>query len=257
MIVDTHAHLTLKRLRGETDEVIQEAHQHGVSHIIDIGVTARDIHRRRKVLSGYENIFFSAAVCPHEAANCTDEDIKELEDTIKSSDIIAVGETGLEYHHFSDKAHRVKQAELLDVHIALAKQYGKPVILHIRDAYDEIIPIMQKEKDVQYINHCFTGNTGNAKKLLDLGAYISFAGNLTYKNAADLHGACTFVPLDRLLFETDTPYLSPAPVRGEKNRPAYIEHTINFASSLRKENQEDLIEKVFQNSCAVFNIPRG
>jgi TatD DNase family protein len=220
-VIDTHAHL------GEdAAEVLARARAAGVTRVIDV---ATSVERARETLERAERangVYACLGVHPHEAGEAADLD--ELRELLAHPKAVAVGETGLDY--FRDYAPREAQARLFDAELALARETGKPVVIHTRAADDDTrAPLLAHDGPV--VLHCFS-SPGLLEAALERRWYVSFAGNVTYKNASDLRAAAKVVPADRLLAETDSPYLAPQPVRGKRNEPAFVTHVYDLLAEL-------------------------
>jgi TatD DNase family protein len=229
-VIDTHAHL------GEdADEVLARARAAGVTRLIDVATSvaaARDVLARAE---REEGVYACLGVHPHEAAG---DGLDGLGELLSHPKAVAVGETGLDY--FRDYAPHDAQQRIFDAQLALAREHAKPVVIHTRAADDDT-RVRLLAHDGPVVLHCFS-SPGLLDAALDRGWYVSFAGNVTYKNAYDLRDAARRVPTDRLLAETDSPYLAPQAVRGRRNEPAYVAHTYAFLSELRGEDVEAQIE---------------
>ena len=240
-MIDTHAHLG-----DDAPEVLDRARAAGVTRVIEVATTvaaARDTLARA---DAHDGVFACLGVHPHEAADPGDLD--ELRTLLAHPKAVAVGETGLDY--FRDYAPHDAQQRLFDAELELALAVGKPVVIHTRAADDDTrARLVRHEGEV--ILHCFS-SPALLDDALERGWYVSFAGNVTYKNAYDLRDAARRVPADRLLAETDSPYLAPQTVRGKRNEPAFVAHTYAFLSELRGEDVEPLVEA---NAARVFGLP--
>jgi TatD DNase family protein len=238
-VIDTHAHLG-----DDADEVLARARAAGVTRVIDVATT---VAAGREVLARAERevgVYACLGVHPHESAGDGLDGLREL---LAHPKAVAVGETGLDY--FRDYAPHDAQQRVFDAQLALARELGKPVVIHTRAADDDTRARLLAH-DGQVVLHCFS-SPDLLDAALEHGWYVSFAGNVTYKNAYDLRDAARRVPADRLLAETDSPYLAPQAVRGQRNEPAYVAHTYAFLSELRGEDVRAQIEA---NAEAVFGI---
>lgn len=239
-MIDTHAHL------GEdTAEVLARARAAGVNRVIDVATTIEGARATLARAEGHEGVYACLGVHPHEAA--APGNLDELRDLLTHPRAVAVGETGLDYYR--DYAPREAQQELFAAQLELARAVGKPVVIHTRSADDDTRARLLAH-DGPVVLHCFS-----SPDLLDAALerrwFISFAGNVTYRNADDLRAAARRVPADRLLAETDSPYLAPQAVRGQRNEPAYVVHTYDVLSELRGE---DVRAQVDENAARVFRL---
>ncbi|MCX8029396.1 MAG: TatD family hydrolase [Brevinematales bacterium] len=231
MYVDTHFHLnmlenTLQKQRDAIDESISK----GVIGGINIYTSVDEFLENLEIFEYLSRKNLKVACGWYPEYTPTDKMIEDLENVLKSRNIFAIGEIGLEYYRMYKP--KDDQLKLFELQMILAEKYKKPVIIHSRDAYNDTYSVLKKFPSVRGIIHCFTGTPEIAKKFLDIGYYISFAGNLTFKNALDIQSSAKYVPLDMVFFETDSPFLAPTPFRGQKNYPYLIKYTYEFASNL-------------------------
>ncbi|HVW90789.1 MAG TPA: TatD family hydrolase [Gaiellaceae bacterium] len=240
-MIDTHAHLG-----DDAAEVLARARDAGVTRVIEVATTVVGAHETLARAEEHNGVFACLGVHPHEAAEPGDLD--ELRTLLAHPKAVAVGETGLDY--FRDYAPHDAQQRLFEAELELALDARKPVVVHTRAADDDTrARLVRHDGDV--VLHCFS-SPALLDDALERGWYVSFAGNVTYKNAYDLRDAARRVPLDRLLAETDSPYLAPQAVRGKRNEPAYVAHTYALLSELRGEDVEPLVEA---NAKRVFDLP--
>jgi TatD DNase family protein len=247
-LTDTHAHLS--RLENG---VVDDLFNAGFGIVLDIGTAANDLADRVKLLGHFKNVYFAAGIWPY-AASCKnrESEIAILEKQIEGASLSAIGECGFDRRENPSAPH--EETELFEMQLDIAKRHSLPIIIHSRDAPLETIETLEKFKTVRGIIHCFSYSAVEAKKFLDMGYYISFAGNLTYKNAHNLKDAITYIPKDRLLLETDSPFLSPVPHRGKPCNPAMIIETYKTASELTGINLEELINIIAQNTKNILKI---
>ena len=240
-MIDTHAHLG-----DDAAEVLARARAAGVTRVVEVATTTAQAHETLARTEREDGLYACLGVHPHEAGSSVDLD--ELRELLAHPRAVAVGETGLDY--FRDYAPRDAQQRLFDAELALARELGKPVVVHTRAADDDTrARLLAHEGPV--ILHCFSSQP-LLPAALERGWYVSFAGNVTYKNAYDLRAAARRVPSDRLLAETDSPYLAPQAVRGRRNEPAYVAYTYDFLTELRGE---DVRGVVAENAARVFGLP--
>ena len=255
---DTHAHIGLiyddpiEQLR-----VIQQAKQAGVTRIISINNSLHDFKKVYGTLKSMNGIYHAIGVAPSEVMNPGIDWISFIEENVKLPNIVAIGETGLDYFkQFGDKR---SQIELFITQLELAEKYNLPVIIHNRDAGKDIFDVLKERiPSAGAIFHCYSENAGYAKMCLDAGlnVYFSFAGNLTYRNARNLHETVLNIPEDRILIETESPFMIPAQYRERKRTmPAYLPSTARFLSEMLEKPLEDLSVQLWKNSCKIFNIP--
>jgi len=226
MLVDSHCHLDFPDFEAERDQIIARAGDAGVGLMVTISTRVRNFDSIRSIAERYNNVYCTVGTHPHNAAE--EEDVT-AEDLIRLSEhpkVVGIGEAGLDY--FYDKSPRDQQAKGLRTHIEAARRTGLPLVIHARDADDDMAAILREETGkgaFPFILHCFSSGPALARTGVELGGYISFSGILTFKNSEALREIAAFVPRERLLIETDAPYLAPVPHRGKRNEPAFVAHT--------------------------------
>ncbi len=249
--IDTHCHITSMIEKGlDALGLLAEIRSHGMAAVVDVGLTPDDLSDRETLLSDFPLVALTSGIHPSRA----DRDdltalVDQLSDQVAAGRIVAVGELGLDYHW--DTGERGVQQWLLDEQLALAAGSDLPVIIHNREADDDIRAALQRLRP-RGVMHCFSQGLAFCRVCLDLGMYISFGGNLTYKRSEEIREAARFVPADRLLVETDSPYLSPLPVRGRPNHPGHLGFTIDALAELRGHDAQALAEQTAQNARALF-----
>lgn len=250
MLIDTHAHLTYPPLSDETDQVIARAQQAGVMRILTVGTSPEDSRSAVALAEKYENIFAIVGIHPNDANAYPSLD--ELRPLLLSPKVLALGETGLDYHH-SDADHE-NQHRLFIQHIELARETHLPLIIHCREAFDDTLSILGTSgREARGVFHCFSGTPEQATFLIEQGWLISFSGTVTFKNAQEVRRSALAVGPDHILVETDCPFLSPEPVRKIRpNEPAFVAHTARFLADLFGLPLECFSEKTFQNAQKVF-----
>ena len=242
-MIDTHAHLG-----DDAAEVLERAREAGVTRIVDVATTVAGGRASLAFAEAHEGVYASLGIHPHEAG--APADLDELRELLRHPRAVAVGETGLDY--FRDYAPHESQQRLFDAQLALARQVGKPVVIHTRAADTDTLSRLV-EHDGPVILHCFSSQQ-LLEPALERGWYVSFAGNLTYKNAYDLRTAARRVPAERILAETDSPYLAPQPVRGRRNEPAYVRHTLDALAAVRGVDAAALEQQIDENATRVFAL---
>ena len=254
-LVDTHAHLDYPHLYDQIDDVLARADEAGIKQIISIGVKLSTADKPKQIAETYDNVWCSIGIHPHEAENeplaC---DINAIRDAANHPKVVAIGEAGLDY--FYDNAPRQMQADSLRAQITVARELDLPIIIHSRDADDDMADILEDEyRKGAYkgVLHCFSSGAKLAERALAIGFYVSFSGIVTFKSAAEIQAVAVNVPDDRILVETDAPFLAPVPKRGQKNEPAYTRHTAEFLAELRGITLEALAEITTQNAKNLFH----
>jgi TatD DNase family protein len=254
-LFDTHAHLHFPEFAADLDEVLERARVAGVAAIVTVG-TDRDTNRAAAALADrYPQVYATVGIHPHDAAEAGDADLAEMEAMARSCGrIVAFGEMGLDY--FRNLSPPDVQADIFRRQLALARQVGKPVVVHCRDAHEPALAILAEERvgEVGGVMHCFSGDLAVARRCLDLGLLISLAGPVTYKNARALPDVARFVPEDRLVVETDCPYLPPQPHRGQRNEPAHASLTARRVAELRAADPERLAAAMTDNAARLFRL---
>lgn len=254
-LVDSHAHLDAKPFAADLDAVIERARDKGVEHLLTVGCDLESSRASVDLALRYPNIYASVGIHPHDASSVNDSVMDELNRMIESvGKVVAVGETGLDFYR--DHSPRDLQRSAFRRHIQLAKATGKPLIIHDRDAHDEVIRIMQEENAAEAggVLHCFSGNLEMARKCVEMGFYISFAGPLTYPKNEELRSIAQALPIDVMLIETDCPYLSPQKWRGKRCEPAYVRATAEKLAEIKGLTIEDVARITSLNAWRLFGI---
>lgn len=254
MIVDTHAHLDMEQFEGDLPEVLKRAEDSGVGYIITIGSDPKSSAQAAGIAQSHENVFFSPGFHPHDVKSLKDEDYELLRALAQSPKAVAIGETGLDYHY--DLSPRGVQREHFARQIELARELDKPVIVHSREAEEETIEIMKAAKahEAGGTMHCFAGGWETARLAMDMGFYISVGGTLTFKNSGALREVIEKVPIERILLETDCPYLAPVPLRGKRNEPSYLRYVVDTLAGLKGLSAEDVERITTFNAATLFKL---
>jgi TatD DNase family protein len=253
-LFDTHAHLHFPEFDADRSAVLERARHAGVRRMLTIG-TEVPTSRAAIALAEHEpDVWASVGVHPHDAGDADEAALEEIERLARGPRVVAVGEIGLDF--FRDLSPRDAQARVFRRLLGVARRVRKPVIVHCRDAHAEVLAILADERvgEVSGVMHCFSGDVEIARRCLDLGLYISLAGPVTYKNARALPDVARFVPEDRLVVETDCPYLPPTPHRGKRNEPAYVALTAAHVAGLRGADPEALCDALTANAAKLFRI---
>lgn len=255
-IFDTHSHISLDQFSADRDAVIARMREAGVARALVAVDSTEDVPYAFSLCEAHDFLYLAAGVHPHNAS----KDCGEVEDitrkAAKHPKFVCVGEIGLDYHY--DLSPRAVQKDVFARQIDLAYELKKPMQLHIREAHGDNIEILRAQKAAgrmpEGIMHCYTGSWESAKIYLDLGMYISLSGAVTFKNAPKLAEVAAKTPLDRLLVETDCPYMAPVPLRGKRNEPAFIVHTVAKIALLRGMEPEALAQATYENANRVFGL---
>jgi len=256
MIIDSHCHLDYPDLYTQLDSVVDRAMQNQVKYLLTICTTLNSYNKIKLIIDKHKNIYGTFGIHPHETKNFPNIDHKYiLKETKDNKKIIGIGETGLDYHYnLSDK--NIQKKSFIE-HIRSASELDMPVIVHSRSAENDTYDILKSESknlDLKILIHCFTGSKEFAKKLIDLNAYISVSGIITFKNSNTLNDAISSIPIDNILVETDSPYLAPVPFRGKSNEPSYIVHTVEKLSEIKKIPKDEVMKKTSNNFLKIFSV---
>ena len=256
MIIDSHCHLDYPELYDQLDEVIKRAEFNQVKKLLTICTTMESFEKIKLIIKKYKDVYGTFGIHPHEVKRFTNIDYKFISVLKKKfKKVIGIGETGLDfYYNHSDK--RIQKNSFIE-HIAAASELNIPIIVHSRNAEIDTYEILESEKknsNLKILMHCFTGSKDFAKKLIDINCYISTSGIITFKNSTELAETVSSIPIDRLLVETDAPYLSPFPNRGKSNEPSYIVHTVEKLSQIKNLSIKDVMKKTSDNFLHLFNL---
>lgn len=254
MLFDSHAHLGDKQFADDLDAVLKRAAENGVSNILNVGYDLNASRISVELAHRYENIYAAVGIHPHDAMSVTEDTIAQLRRLAGHAKVLALGEMGLDYYR--DLSPRIVQQEIFCSQISLAKELRLPIIVHDREAHQDTVDMLKREDadKVGGILHCFSGSWQVAKQVLDLGFYISLAGPVTFKNARRPQEIAKLVPVDRLLIETDCPYLAPQPRRGKRNEPGYVRYVAEHIAQLKKMPLEELAHITTLNAKTVLGL---
>jgi TatD DNase family protein len=253
-LIDSHCHLNYAGLAERQDEVLANARARGVEGFLNISTRQSEWGDVLGAAERNDDVWATVGVHPHEADAHPDLGAAALVEAASHPRVIGIGECGLDYHY--DNSERPAQRERFEAHIEAARQSGLPLVVHTRDAEDDTAEILGravKEGGVSGVLHCFTGTANLARKALDLGFFISLSGIVTFKSARDLQETARMLPSDRILVETDSPFLAPVPHRGQPCEPAFVADTAAFVADLRQESAENLAETTTDNFFRLFS----
>ena len=252
-VFDTHCHLDDEKYQLDREEAYQRMLEAGVKRCVCVGSDIPSSQRCVDFALSHEGVFAAAGVHPHDCKDAPEDYLSILRSLLRREKVVALGEIGLDYYY--DLSPRDTQKKVMDEQINLALEMDKPVIFHIRDAHGDMVDYFRARKTLpQGIIHCYSSSAEMAKEYVRMGFYISFAGPLTFKKALHLHAAAREVPLDRLLIETDSPYLTPEPNRGKRNEPANVIFTLKKLSELRGIPEEEMARITWENACRLYRI---
>jgi len=255
VLFDTHAHLHFPEFGSDRGEMLARARAAGVRWMVNIGTDLETSWQAVGIAEVDPDIYASVGVHPHDAASADEAVFKTLEELARRPKVVAIGETGLDYYR--NLSPRDVQAKVFRRQLTLARVVGKPVIIHCREAHDDLLKILREERahEIGGVMHCFSGHVQFAEASLELGFYISIAGPVTYPNARKLPEVIKAVPVEWLVIETDCPFLPPQPHRGKRNEPAYLPITAQRVAEIKGHPVDELGELMSQNALRLFRIP--
>jgi len=254
MLVDSHCHLDFPDFAAELPDVVARAQAAGVSHMVTISTRVRRFDEIRAIAERFDPVFCSVGTHPHQAAEEPDVTAAELVALAAHPKVVAIGEAGLDYHY--DTSPRAAQEQGFRTHIAAARETGLPLVIHAREADEDVSRILEEETArgaFPFLLHCFTAGPELARRALALGGYISFSGVITFKKSEDLRSIAAEVPQERLLVETDAPFLAPTPHRGKRNEPSFVRETAKVVAAARGMAFEDLAAATTRNFFTLFS----
>lgn len=254
MLTDTHTHLNVEAFQDDQDEVIARAREAGVTRIVNVGFNRETIPSSIALAERYDFIYSTVGWHPVDAVHMQEGDLEWIEQLASHEKVVAIGEIGLDYHW--DESPKEVQHEVFREQIRLARRVKLPIVIHNREAHQDVLRILKEEKaeEVGGIMHCFSGSWEVAQECLDMNFYISFGGPVTFKNAKQPKEVLKQVPLDRLLIETDAPFLTPHPFRGKRNETSYVKLVAEQAAELKQMPYEELARVTTENAKNLLNI---
>ena len=250
-IFDTHAHYDDERFSEDANILFSEFPSKGVSYIVNCATDICSCNKSQAFAEEFNYVYFAAGIHPHESESVNNNYLDDLKSFASNKKCVAIGEIGLDYHYdFSDRSAQLK---VFEEQLILSKELNLPVIIHDREAHADTLNLLKKYRP-EGILHCFSGSVESAKEILDLGMYIGLGGAVTFKNAKKPVEVAKYVPDDRLLLETDCPYMTPVPFRGQRNDSTYILYTAQFIASLRHTDTQTLLDMTAENAKRIFRI---
>jgi len=252
MLIDTHCHLDFPEFNQDRDEVIQRAKNGGIDYIINIGSSLLGSQKSYDLAQKYDFIYATCGIHPHDADSIDKKTQEALRLIAKKDKIVAIGETGLDYYKNYSKPEN--QMSLFISLVKLAKERDLPLVIHSRAAQDDILKVLKSSLPIRAVVHCFSGDEVFLKECLDLGFFISFTCNLTYKKAENLRNLVKLTPLERLMLETDAPFLSPEGLRGKRNEPLYVKNLAEEICKIKEVNFEEVARITTENARKFFNL---
>lgn len=255
-LIDSHAHLELDPLIHDTKNVVDRARNIGLIAIITVGIDLKDSERALELAHKFEDVFACVGFHPHNAKHAGIGELEEIEKMATDSKVVGYGEIGLDF--FRNHSPRDIQITIFEEQIRIAKNLEKPVVIHLRDAYSEGLSMLEEAGPFQNsgVIHCFSGNQEDAERALEMGFYISIPGTVTYRKNDQLRSIVAKLPEDRILLETDCPFLAPEPLRGKDNEPAFIIHTARKVAETRGSTPEEIGKVTARNACKLFGLPQ-
>ncbi|MFS0766780.1 MULTISPECIES: TatD family hydrolase [Peribacillus] len=254
MLFDTHVHVNAEQFNEDLEDVIERAKEAGVNNMVVVGFDRPTIIRAMELIEAYDFMYAAVGWHPVDAIDMTEEDLQWIEELSNHPKVVAIGEMGLDYHW--DKSPKDVQMEVFRKQIRLAKKVGLPIIIHNREATADIVNILKEEEAsmVGGIMHCFSGSAETALECINMNFYISLGGPVTFKNAKKPKEVAAVVPLDRLLIETDCPYLAPHPYRGKRNEPSYVKLVAEQIAEIKQLTIEEVSQATTENAKKLFGI---
>jgi TatD DNase family protein len=254
MLIDSHAHLNDRRFDKDRDKLIKKLKENGVEIVLNPGSNVASSVKAVSLANQYDNIYAAVGVHPHDVNDMNNDTIEILRSLAKKDKVVAIGEIGLDYYY--DNSPRDLQRKWFREQIKLAKELKLPIIVHDRDAHGDTFDIIREEidNDLTGVLHCYSGNLELAKEYIKMGFYISFAGPVTFKNAKTPKEVVKGIPLDYILIETDSPYLTPEPHRGKRNEPLYVRYVAAMIAELKGISFEEVARRTSENVKKLFSI---
>jgi TatD DNase family protein len=252
--IDSHAHLDDKRFNKDRDEIIRYLHDDGIEAVLNPGADLKSSKKAVEIAEKYPNIYAAVGCHPHDTKYMDDETMNIFRELAKSKKVVAIGEIGLDYYY--NNSERDVQKKWFREQIRLAKELDLPYIVHDRDAHEDLLRIMKEEHydGARGVLHCYSGSVEMAREFIKLGFYISLAGPVTFRKARVPKLVAKEIPFDKLLIETDSPYLTPEPFRGKRNEPMYVRFVAEEIAEIRNVSLDEVAEKTNQNFKTLFNI---
>jgi TatD DNase family protein len=253
-LVDSHCHLDDEKFAADLDAVIERAQAAGVDRMLAIGTGGGppDLEVAIRLAEAHSCFYATVGVHPHDAAKATAETFDQLRALVRHPKVIGIGEIGLDYHY--DFSPREVQREVFRAQLRLAAETARPIVIHTREAWEDTLRILDEDRPAALIMHCFTGGPDEARQCLDRGFYLSFGGVLTFPKAENVRESARITPADRLLVETDAPYLAPVPHRGKRNEPAFVVDTVRRLAEVRGQSADEIAAMTTRNFERLFRL---
>ncbi|RZI46745.1 TatD family hydrolase [Candidatus Finniella inopinata] len=252
MLVDSHCHLNFPEFEYDLDQVIQNANQQGVTTFLTVNTRLDQTAHLQKIAETYERVFFSVGVHPHDAAEFVSKDlVTSIRELTQHPKAVGIGETGLDYHY--NNSPRQEQLDSFHQHLQASTELDLPIIIHTREADEDTLACLDDHPNAKGVFHCFSGSADLARAALDRGFYLSFSGIITFKTAEELRQVVRFAPMDRILVETDSPFLAPIPHRGRRNEPAFTRINAEKIAEVKEISFEDVAIRTTKNFFNLFS----
>ena len=251
-LYDTHCHLQDVDFDEDRQQAVERMKAEGVERINLIGCNPVSNQRALDLAQEMEEAYCVVGIHPHDAEHWNEEQRQDIIRKLDSPKCVGIGEIGLDYHY--DFHPRDRQIAVLKEQLELVEALQVPVVFHVREAFGDFLPLI-RGKQWRGVVHCYAGSWESAKICLDAGLYISFTGSVTFKNADKLREVAKKIPADRIMTETDSPYLAPVPLRGRRNEPSFVAHTARLLAQIRQEDEEEAALRMYKNGCECFNVP--
>lgn len=251
-LIDTHCHINQKDVFPKPGDTVREANEKGVNRLIVVGVDEASCRRAIELADEHHKVFAIVGLHPNYTAAYSKNDLLWIEELAKHPKAVAIGEIGLDYHW--DYSPKDKQARALKEQLSLARRIGKPVVFHCRKAYSELLDVLEQVPPIPYLFHCFSGTREDATRAVKLDAYFGIDGPITYKNSQELRNLVNELPRERLVIETDSPYLTPHPHRGKPNSPAFLPLVNSGLAAALSLSSNECAELTTRNACRFFGI---
>jgi TatD DNase family protein len=255
MIIDSHAHLDMEQFDSDRDEVVQRALSADVGQVITVGIDVNSSLKAISIAESYSPVFATVGIHPHNADVADRRDLKRIQSICAEKKVVAIGEVGLDFYR--NLSSRDNQRERFKQQLDIAMRCNLPVVVHVREAHEEVLEILSSLRGdgSRGVIHCFSGDIGLAEAFIEMGYLISIPGTVTFKNASLMHEVAAGIPLDTMLLETDSPFLSPIPYRGRRNEPSLVVHTAQKVADIRGITLEEIATRTSENARQLFGLP--
>ncbi|MEJ5376150.1 MAG: TatD family hydrolase [bacterium] len=257
MLVDSHAHLDMPQFEEDLPEVLERARQAGVEAVVSCATSLKSSKKALEIAQRFPGVFAAVGIHPHDAQECSEEALAMLSSMASHPRVVAIGEMGLDFYR--NLCPQEVQIQAFRKQIRLARDLGKPLVVHDREAHGLVLRILQEERaqEVGGVLHCFSGDSSMAKRCLEMGMYLSIPGSVTFRNATLLRSVLSCIPLERMLLETDSPFLAPVPFRGKRNEPSYLRYTAERVARTLRKTPEEVARCTRKNALELFGLEKA